>query len=483
MTQAEELETLRRRVNELEAELAEAPPRGRRSRIPGKTRTVWRTVVAATLIILSCLLAPLSVTAVWASSQVSDTDRYVETIAPLADDPAIQSAVATKVTEEIFRYVDIEAITSDMLDAITRQGLPPRAAAGVQALQVPIVNGLQSFTSTEVRKIVASDRFAAVWEQANRAAHAELVGLLSGEQGGAVSAENGTVTLNLAPIIERVKQQLIAEGYTVANRIPTVDRSFVLVRSDAVTKVQGLYRLLNTLGSWLPAIALTLLALGVYVARGHRRALLLGSLGVVVSMLALGVALAIARPLYLDSVPADLLPREAAGNVFDTLVRFLRDGLRRTAVLALVVAFAAFFTGPSTTAERTRSALVKGIGSLRGTADSKGLSTGPVGTWIFAHKRPLRLAMVIAGGLLLTFWSRPTVGVVIGTALAVLVGIGLIELLSRPPSKPASTVLMDGQEPPVPSQREAGSTAATLPTVTHDALADTEAARETTPHA
>jgi hypothetical protein len=483
MTQTDELETLRRRVNELEAELAEAPPRSRRPGAPGKRRTAWRTVVAATLIVLACLLAPLSVTAVWASSQVSDTDRYVETVAPLADDPAIQSAVATTVTEEIFRYIDIETITSDMLDAITQQGLPPRAAAGVQALQVPIVNGLQSFTSTQVRKIVASDRFAAVWEQANRTAHAELVTLLSGEQGGAVSAQNGTVTLNLAPIIERVKQQLIAEGYSVANRIPTVNRSFVLVSSDSVTKVQGLYRLLNALGSWLPAIALALLAMGVYVARGHRRALLLGSLGIVMSMLALGVALAVARPLYLDSVPTDLLPREAAGNVFDTLVRFLRDGLRATAVLALVVAFAAFFTGPSTTAERTRSAFVKGIGSLRGTADSAGLSTGPVGTWIFAHKRPLRLAMVIAGGLLLTFWSRPTVGVVVGTALAVLVGIGLIELLGRPPSRLAAAVPADGQEPPVPSQREPVSTAATLPNVTLDPLTDPAAARETTPHA
>jgi hypothetical protein len=309
------------------------------------------------------------------------------------------------------------------------------------------------------------------------------VTLLSGEQGGAVSAQNGTVTLNLAPIIERVKQQLIAEGYSVANRIPTVNRSFVLVSSDSVTKVQGLYRLLNALGSWLPAIALALLAMGVYVARGHRRALLLGSLGIVMSMLALGVALAVARPLYLDSVPTDLLPREAAGNVFDTLVRFLRDGLRATAVLALVVAFAAFFTGPSTTAERTRSAFVKGTGSLRGTADSAGLSTGPVGTWIFAHKRPLRLAMVIAGGLLLTFWSRPTVGVVVGTALAVLVGIGLIELLGRPPSRLAAAVPADGQEPPLPSQREPVSTAATLPDVTLDPLTDPAAARETTPHA
>lgn len=480
--QTEELEQLRRRVAELETELAArtagaepkpAPPSGR-----------WRPVTSAILITLACLLAPLSVTAVWASNQVSDTDRYVETVAPLAQDPAIQQAVANRVTQEVFRYVDLDTLTSDTLDALSRQDLPPRAAAGLQALRVPIINGLESFTRTEIAKIVASPQFATVWEQANRAAHAELVNLLSGQQGGAVSAQNGEVTLNLAPIIERVKQRLIADGYTIANNIPTVNKSFVLVRSDGVTKAQGVYRLLNALGSWLPVIALLLLGLGVYVARDHRRALLLGSLGVVGSMLVLGVALAVARPLYLDAVPPDVLPRQAAGDVFDTLVRFLRNGLRTVAVLFLVVALGAFFTGPSVTAVRTRATLASGIGSLRGGAEAAGVRTGPVGTWTFAHKHFLRLAVVIAGGLTLTFWSRPTVAVVVWTALVVLLAIGLVELLGRPP-EPAPAVAGESATSGVPRQREPVSAATTpsTPSPTSPAEdADNRSAKETTPH-
>ena len=475
--QTEELEQLRR----LETELVAA--RSPQAPLPGPTRTGrrWRSIVAATLITLSCLLAPLSVTAVWAKNQVSNTDRYVETVAPLAQDPAIQSAVASRVTEEVFRYVDVETLTSDTLAALSRQNLPPRAAAGLQALKVPIVNGLQSFTRTEIAKVVASPQFATVWEQANRAAHTELVNLLSGQQGGAVSAQNGAVTLNLAPIIAQVKQRLVADGYTIANNIPTVNKSFVLVRSDAVTKAQGVYRLLNALGSWLPVIALLLLALGVYLARDHRRALLRGSLGIVGSMLALGVLLAVARPLYLDAVPTDVLPREAAGDVFDTLVRFLRNGLRTTAVLFLVVALGAFFTGPSVTAARTRSTLVKGIGSVRGGAESAGLRTGRVGSWTFAHKRFLRLAVVIVGGLTLTFWSRPTVGVVVWTALVVLLAIGFVELLGRPPSEPAPAVEGEAPEGGVPRQRE--PEARTTPSTASSAEdADTRSAKETTSH-
>lgn len=458
MNETEELEMLRRRVGELEAELATSQPAA--AAPAARPRARWRAVTAAVLITLACLLAPLSVTAVWANNQVSNTDRYVATVAPLAEDPAVQKAVADRVTAEIFARVDVNAITGEVLDAVAARGLPPRAAAGLQSLQAPMVQGIKSFTRTEVGKIIASPAFATVWEQANRAAHAQLVKLMSGQQGGAVSAQNDTVTLNLGPIVAQVKQRLVAEGFSFANNIPAVDKSFVLVRSDAVTKAQGVYRLLDTLGTWLPVIALVLLGLGVYVARGHRRALMLGALGVAGSMLALGVLLAVARPLYLDAVPADALPRDAAGNIFDTLVRFLRTGLRTTAVLALVVALGAFLTGPSVTATRTRSGAARLLGSLRGNAESAGLRTGRVGTWTFAHKRALRVGIVLAGALTLTFWSQPTGAVVVVTALVVLFLVGLVELLGRPPTEQA-TAVSDQAPGSLPRQREAGSPTAT----------------------
>ena len=129
-------------------------------------------------------------------------------------------------------------------------------AANLQALRGPLVNGVQSYTRTQIGNVVASPQFATVWNEANRTAHTELVNLLEGNQGGAVSAQNDAVTLNLAPIIAQVKQRLVASGFTLANNIPVVDKSIVLVQSDGVTKAQGLYRLLNTLGLWLPLIAL-----------------------------------------------------------------------------------------------------------------------------------------------------------------------------------------------------------------------------------
>ena len=65
---------------------------GRRRR-PG-----WRGPVATLCIVLGCILAPVSVLAVWTANQVSDTNRYVENVAPLIHEPAVQSALTDKIT-------------------------------------------------------------------------------------------------------------------------------------------------------------------------------------------------------------------------------------------------------------------------------------------------------------------------------------------------------------------------------------------------
>jgi hypothetical protein len=65
--------------------------------------------VASLLIVLGCVLAPLSVVAVWTRNQVTNTDRYVATVAPLASDPAIQQAIADQVTAQVLTCLDVPA--------------------------------------------------------------------------------------------------------------------------------------------------------------------------------------------------------------------------------------------------------------------------------------------------------------------------------------------------------------------------------------
>ena len=441
-----ELRRLRAQVAELESKLATTST----ERPKPRSRERWRSVAATALITIGCLLAPIAVVAVWASDQISDTDRYVETVAPLADDPAVQAAVTDDITEQVFEYVDVQALTQQALAALNQQGVSSQVTGQLDALSAPLANAVENFVHDRIATIVESDRFAAAWDRANAAAHEQLVNLLEGEPTGAITAENDAVAVNLGPFVAQVKDELVAQGFTVASRIPAVEASFTIMQSDSIGKAQNGYRLLNALGRWLPAIALLFIALGVYVAKGHRRALVGAGLGVVAGMLALGTVLAVTRPLYLDAVPEEALTPDAAAAVFDTLVRFLRQALRAVGVAFLIIAAVAFLSGSSVTAVRTRAALTNGIGGLRGGAESAGLRTGRFGTWVYANKRALRIAAMVAGAVALTFWTHPTVTVVIGVAVAVLVAIALIEFLGRPPA-----VAVEGA-PVMPRQSGAG---------------------------
>jgi hypothetical protein len=211
----------------------------------------------------------------------------------------------------------------------------------------------------------------------------------------------------------------------------------VLFNVKDITRAQAAFNLLNTLGNWLPVIALVLLGIGVYVAKDHRRALIGAGLGVAAGMLLLALGLAIFRSIYLDAVPASVLPHDAAAVLYDTIVRFLRAGLRTVLVLGLVVAAGASLTGQSVTAVRTRRSLAGAIGWLRGGAERAGLRTGPVGGWVYDNRRVLRVGAVALAGLALLLWGVPTGKVIIGLALALLVVLAIIQFLARPPQHTA----------------------------------------------
>ena len=457
MNDAEEIARLRARVAELEAEREavrhEADSKGVSPSHDHAGRSTTRAFGAALLIILGCVLAPLAVVSVWASTVVSDTDRYVETVAPVADDAGVQAAIASEVTTAIMDNLDVGGLTTEALDTLAKQdNMPPRVADALPALAVPLTRGIEDFTRSQVTKLVSSNDFATLWAQVNRVAHDQVVALLEGDQTGVVTAQGDQITLNLAPIIEEVKTRLVDQGFGLAANIPAIDKSFVLVESGGITRAQQAYSVLEALGVWLPLIALAVVAAGVLLARDRRRALLRAALGVTGAMVLLGVTLTLLRMTYVETTPAGLLTSESAGNVFDILVRFLRTGLRAVAVLGLLVALAAFLTGPSSAAVRARTLFERGVGSARGGADAAGWHLEPVGRWVFAHKRGLQLATFIAAGLTLMFWSRPTVWTVVWVALLVALVLTVIAFLGRPPVVPhLATAVQPATAPPAPA--------------------------------
>ena len=395
----------------------------------------WRTPVSLVLIIIGCILAPVAVIGVWAGNEVSNTGRYVATVEPLIHDPAIQNVLADRITTQITSRLNITGTINQAAAQLNTRGLPKISSLLTQ-FSPQITSSVTGFIHSTVHSVVSSPAAATAWVQVNTVAHQAVVKVLSGQGNGAISTSNGQIVLNLGPFIAVAKQDLVAKGFSLASSIPPVSPTFALFQAKDLGKAQSLYRLVTTLKIVLPILALVLIAAGVYVARGRRRALVGAGLGLAASMLILGIGLAIARAIYLSSVPSSTLPTDAAGAAYDALVHFLRQGLRIVLVVGLVVAIAAFFTGPSHTAIQTRSGIKSGMEWIRNYGERRGVSTGPVGQWTYLHRRSLRIGAVALAALIFVFWGEPTVLVVILIVVLLLVVLGLIELIGRPPAHP-----------------------------------------------
>ena len=402
-----------------------------------RQRFSWRTPVSIVLIVLGCILAPVAVLGVWAGNQVSDTGRWVATVEPLIHDPAIQNVLTDKITNEITSQLNLNGIISQAATETQARSLP-RISSLLTTFGPQITSSVTGFIHSTVHTVITSQAMANAWVQVNTIAHQSLVKVLSGQGGGAITTSNGQIVLNLGPLIAVAKQDLVARGFSLANSIPDITPKFALFEAKNLGQAQSGYRLITRLKIVLPILVLVLLGAGVYVARGHRRALVGAGLGLAASMLVLAIGLLIARSIYLSSVPSSVLPGDAAAAAYDTLVHFIKIGLRVILAVGLVVAIGAFFTGPSRTAVQTRSGLKSGMGRIRNFGERRGVSAGPVGHWTYEHRRILRIAAVAVVGVILVFWGQPTVVVVIVLVIVLLILLGLIELIGRPAAEPGT---------------------------------------------
>jgi hypothetical protein len=428
------IEELQSRLSALEAEnaaLRTTPAEAPRSRRP---RTWGRTLLATVLIVLGALLAPVAVVATWANVQLTDTDRFVTSYAPLADDPAIQSLVTTQVVAVIEEQVDIPTLTSDVIDGIIDLGTGDRATRALELLKGPTAQGIQSLVGNVVARFVESDAFANVWASALRVSHSQVTGALQNDANVAIDlGADGTIGIQLAPIIEAVKQALVSQGVGFASSIPAIDRTIVVATSDALPTVQLAYGLAVAAGIWLPWISLLLLAAGVIAA--HRRwvAGIAASLSLAASMVILLAGFAIGRVFFDAAMRSGPVAPDAAGVLFETLTGAMRDTAIAVLVLALVVAIVVWFSGPFTAPSRLRAATHSGAGRIRAALESHGVTTGRVGRWLSAQRTLLRVAVAVIGAAVVLLVRPITPGLVLWTlALAALV-ILLLEIAERPP--------------------------------------------------
>jgi hypothetical protein len=384
---------------------------------PGRARRVF----VAILVIIGCVLAPLSLFAVWTRNTVLDTDSYVSTVAPLAHNPQVIDAAATGVTERVMHATDLSARLTE--------ALPPRAAKAAPAMTAAIKNVVYDGAV----KILSSDQFAQIWTGINRRAHTQVVAALTGSGRGskAVKLQNGAVVLDLTPLADRVRARITKLGFDVNAKVPgrVVNPKLVLFQSSYLGWTQEGVNALQKLAWILPVLMLLCFGGAIALSHKRRRTVLRAGLGIAAAVAVLLTAINLGRVPYLGLFPR-VIGRQAGGAAYDQVLHSLRVGGRAVFVLGLIVAIGAWLAGPSASAVRLRSMV---------TGRERSSEPGPFAVWVGHAKVGLRVAVVALGAIALVAVNQPSGWTVLVIAVLVLVALGIIELIGRPARPVASS--------------------------------------------
>jgi hypothetical protein len=375
---------------------------------PAKRDQSWRTPVSIVLMVMAIILAPLTVVSAWTKAQITDTGRYVNTVAPLADDPNVQSYVATAISSGIINALDIDQRVGDLL--------PP----ALQVLGPTIDNAVEGFIDTAATRFTQSPAFKTLWVEANRAAHKAVVRILTGNP-SSLDVQNSQLTLDIGSVLENFQKYLVDRGFGLADKIDLskVDKTIVLASGDQVKNLESarqVVRLLKPL-VWVLFLLLVACSVGtVLVARRRGHALIRLGLGFAITMVLVAIGINVARNAFLGALKGEIVPKNVGAALFDAIAGSLKAGFRVVfwggIALALVVVALPLIA--------KRPALV----------------------------RPTQIGVAVLGVALLVAWDHPTTVGVILLVLFVIGVAGSIELAHRQ---------QRALEPP-PPQDDGGST-------------------------
>jgi hypothetical protein len=348
----------------------------------------------------------------------------------------VQEAVATKVSVAVANELDIAKRA--------KAALPPKA----EFLAGPIATGATQLVYTATLKIVQSSQFETLWEQANKRAHDQLVGALTGRDSKHLKNDNGKVVLQLGPLAVKVAQQLSRIGIGLPSdvNVSRMNVRFVLIDSADLKSVQTYTKILDKLAWVLPILAILLYGIAIAVAPKKRVAVARTGIGITVAMLVAVIGYGLVRTLYLDSLPGPG-KHEAGAVIYDTVTRYVQRGFRVLLVVGVLVWLIAWLAGPS----RPATAVRRQWNRMFDRGDHAG-PVGPVTQWVADHVGLLRGLLLAVLGLVLIAWQNPSGKVVLLLVVIGLVGLGVIQLLAagaKRSEEPAEVEDVDAPDTPV----------------------------------
>ena len=320
---------------------------------------------------LATIIGITATFAVWVNRQALNTSNWSSTSSKILEDKQVQTALSAYLVHELFSNVNVSA---DLQKVLPTQ---------LQPLAGPAAAGLQQLAGTVAPKVLASPQAQVLWVQANVAAHKELLKVLNGG-GPVVSTGSGVVTLNLHTLVSQLaaslglSSQVAAvqsklQGSTGASAraaaqkklgitLPPANGQLVIMRSNQLKTAQDIANGVKHLAIVLPALAILLFALAVYLARARRRRTLRTSGWCFVLI---GVVLLLIRRIGGDAVVNGLVKvpsnKPAVHDVWSIGTSLLYSIAVAMVVYGLVIVAAAWLAGPTRPAIAVRKFLAPSL--------------------------------------------------------------------------------------------------------------------------
>jgi hypothetical protein len=310
-------------------------------------------ITVRVLVILATILAFLAIFTSWVDRQALDTNQWVDTSGRLLQDKEISDALALYSVDQLYATVDVATIL--------KKRLPP----DLQPVSSPLAAGIREFATRAAQEAFQSPRVQALWVDANRVAHTQLVSILKGNN-ETVSSQNGKVVLDLRPIVLQLanriglkKQALTAikKGEAQGVLKPSFGRLEV-ADSKQLDTARTVTKLINGLAWVFTVGTLALFALAAYLAgRGRRWVVVLGyGLGLIAAGLAAVALRAALKTPFVDSLGVTTDARVPAEHAWDISTSLLQDIAVSVVVFGIGFVIASYLSSPAPSAMSIRRA-------------------------------------------------------------------------------------------------------------------------------
>jgi len=292
------------------------------------------------LTIVGTLVTLLAIFSIWANRQLLNTDNWVSTSDRLLTNEQVDERLASYLAEEVF--------TGERLEAKLEEALPPKLAP----LASVVAGGLHGLAPQVAERLLEAPRIQALWSDANRRAHEELLRVLDGG-GTTVTTANGTVTLDLRPIVETLGERVGANE--LGEELPVGAGRLTIIHSDELEAAQKGVKLLRHLPIVLTLLALILFGLAVWFGGPRRReALRAVGLGFVVAGALVLLLRSLGGHYVVDALAKTDTGKPAFEAVWGIGTSLLADVARSALAFGVLVFLAAWLAGPTKIATRLR---------------------------------------------------------------------------------------------------------------------------------